>query len=92
MGSSRVFVLRLRLVWVSNGTEHRIHGAIERVLPADLIASVKRIEARRGWGNSLVVVVRTVARRRVEEFRAEMLSAIGTATGDARILLRITDR
>jgi len=80
------------VVGVVSGTEHQVRRAIELVLPVDMIGAVRRIEARRGWGNSLVVDVRTVARRRVEEFRAEMLLAIGMATGDARIQLNIIDR
>jgi hypothetical protein len=77
---------------VVSGTEHQVRRAIENALPADVIGTVRKIQARRGWGNALVVEVRTVARRNVEYFRTQMLSAIGTATGEARIVLKITDR
>jgi len=60
-------------------------------LPDALLATVRRIEAHRGWGDALVVEVRTGSRRRVEEFRHEILAAIAATTGEARIMLRILD-
>jgi len=76
---------------VANETEERILRAIEAVLPTELIPRMERIEAHPGWGNALIVKVRTGAHRLVEEYRSDMIAAIAASTGEDRIVLSIRD-
>jgi len=76
---------------MANETEERVLRAMKAVLPTELIARMERIEAHPGWGNALIVKVRTGAHHLLEEYRSEMIAAIAAATGEDRILLSIRD-
>lgn len=76
---------------MANETEERVLRAMKAVLPTELIARMERIEAHPGWGNALIVKVRTGAHCLVEEYRSEMIAAIAAATGEDRIVLSIRD-
>jgi len=75
---------------MANETEEPIVRAIEAVLPTELIARMERIEAHPGWGDALIVKIRTGAHRLMEEYRSEMIAAIAAATGETRIVLHIS--